>query len=153
MGASAWSYVTPHTDDPQAMLDRLHGEELASGDFYWGDDDIPRPTTIEQLWAVFEQDEGLATDGTHSILDIWRVAPPGVKPDNPDVSGTLFALNDDEVLRMFGTDRPTRELFASMDPAMHHHDADPVLRWNGCYTPLYDGGAAAAFGVWGVTGD
>jgi hypothetical protein len=108
MGASGWSYVTPYSEDPTVWLGRLHREVLASGDYYWGDDEVPRPSTMEQLSALFEQDEDLACEGTHTILDIWQVAPPGVRPAGNDIFGTLISLNEDEVRLMFGTDRPMR---------------------------------------------
>jgi hypothetical protein len=97
MGASGWSYVTPYSEDPTVWLGRLHREVLASGDYYWGDDEVPRPSTMEQLSALFEQDEDLACEGTHTILDIWQVAPPGVRPAGNDIFGTLISLNEDEV--------------------------------------------------------
>lgn len=153
MGASGWSYVTPYSEDPTVWLGRLHREVLASGDYYWGDEEVPRPSTMEQLSALFEQDEDLACEGTHTILDIWQVAPPGVRPAGDDIFGTLISLNEDEVRLMFGTDRPDEELFRSVDPANCGPDAVPAVRGSGYYTPLFRAGVPVAYAVWGVSGD
>lgn len=150
MGASGWSYVTPYIDDPQDLLDRLHEEELAAGTYWWADDDVARPSTIEGLWEIFTHNERIGTDGTHSILDIYRIGTPGDPAEGP---GTLYGLTDDEIIRAFGTGRPTREQFETVYSQSAVEEAVPVVRWTGRYTPLYDGGVPMFVAVWGVSGD
>jgi hypothetical protein len=71
VGASGWDYHVAYTDDPQQMLASLHSTVLAEQSYYWANEDVPRPTTLAQLHELYEDDdnEDLASEGTHSILD------------------------------------------------------------------------------------
>jgi len=79
VGASGWDYYVAYNADPLVVLDELHRRVLAEQDYYWGDEEVPRPGTLAELHRLYEdeENEGLVEEGTHSILDIFQVKPAG----------------------------------------------------------------------------
>jgi hypothetical protein len=147
VGASGWicyADFDPHLDD---VLASLHERVLASGDFLWTDDEVPRPTTVRQLRDLWEDEdyEHLAEEGTHSVLDIERLAV--AVPDEP---GVVVVMHPAKVLEVFGTYEPTREQFDAAYKGRGLHDF-PV--WSGRLTTIYAGGRPAEIVVWGHSGD
>jgi hypothetical protein len=150
MGASGWDYHAAYTDDPQQMLASLHRSVLAERSYYWANEDVPRPTTLAQLHKLYEDEdnEDLASEGTHSILDIYRVLPAG----SPDEFGAIMPLTAEELQTAFGTSAPTRAQFdAVYDGGMSLIVDFP--RWSGRYTTLHDDGQPTEIAVWGFSGD
>ncbi|GGS34692.1 hypothetical protein [Actinokineospora fastidiosa] len=148
MGASGWDYYTDYDPDPRAVLARLHERVLAEGDYYWADDDVPRPATRAELHSLYEAHEHLAEEGTHSILDIDRIAPAGTRDD----FGTIVALSPERLRAALGTERPTRAQF----DAVYRGGADLLddfPRWSGRCAVLYDDDAPAQIVLWGYSGD
>lgn len=148
MGASGWDYYIDYDPDPRAVLARLHERVLAEGDYYWADDDVPRPATLAALHELYGDNELLAESGTHSILDIHQALPGS----GPDDFGTIRPLSPDRVRALFGTGTPTREQF----DAVYNNgmgDLDEFPRWSGRFTTLYKDGAPAQVVVWGYSGD
>lgn len=153
MGASGWSYVTEYEGDVEAALGALHAREFQEeygGEF----------ASLEDL----RQDEYLATEGTHSILDIYAV----VATDKPPVAtclddhGTLRPLALDRVVHHFGTERPTVERFRELIDAaneMNHEEFQRSLpnecrmRWTAYHVTLYSEDKASHLGIFGFSGD
>jgi hypothetical protein len=150
MGASGWKYHVPYTTDPQQMLADLHSTVLAEQRYYWTREDVPRPATLAQLHELYEDEanDDLASNGTHSVLDVWQMLPAG----SPDEFGAIMPLTFDQVQTAFGTATPTRAQFdAVYDGGMGVITDFP--RWSGRFTTLYDDGKPAEIVVWGASGD
>src|SRR5438093_2548774 len=94
MGAEPWDYFVPYELDIEAALEALREREFRAGRFRGSE---LRPVSIED--AVIQMD----ADGTASILDIDHVA------EEPEFCA-VAPLPPDELVRLFGTDRPTREM-------------------------------------------
>lgn len=153
MGASGWDYVTEYEGSVEASLTSLQARVFAEE---FGEiDDYP---DVAALWA---DHEFMGTQGTHTILDVVRVAPG---PDEED--GTVRPLAADRVLHHFGTDRPTvarfEELIARAWGAMSQQDyeaslvGEGELRWSGLYVLLYaggEGGEPTHVGFYGSSGE
>ncbi len=109
MGASGWDYYTGYDEDLDEVLNIVQTRVLAAEQYYWGDEEIERPSTVAELRKLLNDDdyEDLAAEGTHSILDIYQVQPAG----SPDQFGTVIVLSDAEVVDAFGTSKPTRAEF------------------------------------------
>jgi hypothetical protein len=153
MGASCWSYVVDYVDDPQEMLDELHKAELAEGNYYWCQPETPKPATFQDLHQLYRRPENelIATNGTHSILNVFRLLPTGTADDY----GTIVPLTPEQVQKAFGTAEPSREQFeiAYADNSTEDRIDTDIQRWSGRYTPLFQDGAPRQFAVWGVSGD
>jgi len=136
-----------------AVLDELHRRVLAERDYYWADEEVPRPGSLAELHRMCEDEEnaGIAEEGTHSILDIYQVKPAG----SPDEFGTIRPLSVEELRAAFGTSTPTRVQF----DAVYQGGMGPegpltgFPRWSGRYTTLYDGDTPVQIVVWGYSGD
>ena len=106
MGAEDWLYFVPYQDDLTAALKALRlaaFNNLVAPDKHWPDD-WPRPTTIEELRALLEQEQSYH-DG---ILDLdERIIGPG----SSDEFRAIRRLSQPEMRDFFGTDRPTRADF------------------------------------------
>jgi hypothetical protein len=94
MGAEPWDYFVPYEEDIQAALEKLRLREFRAGRYRGSEED---PATIEEVL------ENMDEDGTGSILDITRIA------DEPDFCA-VAPLPADELVRLFGTNQPTREM-------------------------------------------
>jgi hypothetical protein len=94
MGAEAWDYFVPYEEDLQKALEKLRLREFRAGRFRGADQ---HPATIEEALDISEE------DGTASILDITHIA-------NQPEFFAVSPLPQKELLRLFGTDKPTREM-------------------------------------------
>jgi hypothetical protein len=75
---------------------------FARGEWYWVHGDRrPRPPSLDQVW----DDELVQECGTHSILDIFDIAPGPPDPQEHVMSSVV--VTDEEAVRIFGTGRPT----------------------------------------------
>lgn len=149
MGASGWRYYCRAGVDPTEMLAQLHREQFADpGTYYWADESVPRPKDLAGLHALYmdEENETLATDGTHSILDVYLVLPPG----SPDEYGAIMELEPAARDRWFPGRQPTREDFEALHGT---GELDNFPRWSGRYTTLYRDGQPYEYAVWGFSGD
>lgn len=153
MGASCWSYVVEYVEDPQVMLDELHKTVLAEGNYYWCQPETPKPATFKQLHRLYRDPENelVATNGTHSILDVFRLFPAG----SPDDYGTLVPLTPEQVQEAFGTDKPSQGEFeiAYGNNSVEKRLDEDIQRWSGRFTPLFQDGIPSHLAVWGVSGD
>lgn len=61
------------------MLDVLHKTVLAEGNYYWGQPETPKPATFKELHRLYRDpvNELVAINGTHSVLDVFRLFPAG----------------------------------------------------------------------------
>ncbi|MFD3624205.1 hypothetical protein [Streptomyces sp. NPDC058698] len=160
MGASGWDYVTAYEGSVEKSLEALHRQvfdELYSHDDLYG--------SLGDLWA---DEEFMAEEGTHSILDIQRVVHTTAAPTPLAVEdyGTLRPLTHERVLHHFGTGRPTPVRFAEIldhDRTADRLPPDPEktlldecrMRWTGVYVLLYadDRPEPTHLGIFGYSGD
>jgi hypothetical protein len=94
MGAEPWDYFVPYEEDIQNALEKLRVREFRAGRYRGAEQ---RPASIEKAF------ENMDEDGTASILDITHVA------DEPEFFA-VTPLPRGDLVRLFGTDRPTREM-------------------------------------------
>src|SRR5215472_13204000 len=121
VGAHPYFYFTPYQKDIQAALQALREREFMAGRYdpamqmadppsYMFQMRFPPdeswPTPGAQHTSIEEAIEESAESGTGSILDLSRV---GSAPD----FCTVCPLNDQELVRLFGTTKPTRDLLES----------------------------------------
>ncbi|GGW65606.1 hypothetical protein GCM10010503_48450 [Streptomyces lucensis JCM 4490] len=158
MGASGWEYVTPYEGTVEKSLEVLHARVFQE---LYGDDATYR--NLEELW---QDEEFMGEEGTHSILDIDRVVHTPAAPSSHNVAdyGTLRPLAHERVVHHFGTDRPTparfEEVLAQAQTAIGTPFDRPEtlldecrMRWTGVYVVLYTGDEPTHLGIFGFSGD
>ncbi len=94
MGAEPWDYFVPYEEDIPKALEKLRLREFRAGRYRGAED---QPATIEEAF------ENMDEDGTASILDITHIA------DEPEFFAVV-PLPRVDLVRLFGTDKPTREM-------------------------------------------
>ncbi|MGG8408535.1 hypothetical protein ACM614_19030 [Streptomyces sp. 12297] len=156
MGASGWDYVVGYDGDAEAALARLR-----AGVFQEEYGDGARFRSLEDLY----EDELVASEGTHTILDIDRVVATDDPPTRlaPADYGTLRPLALGRVVHHFGTDRPSvgqyERLVAAARGAASGEEYERSLlgecrmRWTGYYVVLYSAGRPTHLGIFGFSGD
>ncbi|MBC9711960.1 hypothetical protein H9Y04_05175 [Streptomyces sp. TRM66268-LWL] len=160
MGASGWEYVTPYEGSVEASLAALHARVFAED---YGADDTYE--TLDDLW---DDEEFMGEEGTHSILDIQRVVYTSAPPESSNFVdyGTLRPIKPDRVRHHFGTERPTPAQFESLLAEARASSrqprsgdsllAEPHMRWTGLYVLLYEADGApepSHVGIFGYSGD
>ncbi|MBQ0854681.1 hypothetical protein J8N05_41715 [Streptomyces sp. BH-SS-21] len=157
MGASGWDYVTGYDGDAEAAVAtlkaRVFQEEYGS--------DAP----YRSLEDLYEDEEFMETEGTHTILDIDRLVATDAPPTQSRSAdyGTLRPLALDRVRHHFGTDRPSVEQYeelaaAANEAASHEEHARSLfgecrMRWTGYYVVLHSGDRPTHLGIFGFSGD
>ncbi|WP_406424125.1 hypothetical protein OH809_03460 [Streptomyces sp. NBC_00873] len=157
MGASGWDYVTPYDGDVAAALAALQArvfqEEYGDGAHF------------RSLEDLYQDEEFMGTEGTHTILDIDTVVPTDdpPRPSRATDYGTLRPLAPSRVVYHFGTDRPSveqyEELVAAANEAPSHEEHERSLlgecqmRWTGYYVVLHSDGRPTHLGIFGFSGD
>jgi hypothetical protein len=139
MGAEFWSYCVPYQEDIQAALEALREQEFLAGRFrqpqlidpgFWGRlfGRKPRkpkpPKSIREALKIADTD----ATGTRSILDMERIT------DRPD-HGAVSPVRPEELRRLLGTDKPTREIVEECEELM-----DAIERGQGIYIVTYQQG-------------
>jgi hypothetical protein len=126
MGAKAWHYFTQYRDSIERSLEELRQQEFRTRRFYHS----------ERLSATIEEAIANAGEsGTCSILDIERISPSPVDWAACPVPVAVL-------VEAFGTDRPRREVVASVCK----NDGDGAFddffyeldRGQACYIVTYD---------------
>jgi hypothetical protein len=156
MGASGWEYVTPYEGTVEQSLAALHTREFQE---FRSDDD-----SYESLEVLWEDEEFMGEEGTHSILDIQRVVHTTAAPSEHRATdyGTLRPLAPARAVHHFGTDRPTPGQFqealdrayAAMGPRREDTLLDECrMRWTGVYVVLYSDDKPTHLGIFGYSGD
>jgi hypothetical protein len=113
MGGHPWFYFVPYQPDINIALQDLRRREFEAGRYnpvVWFP---PFPVDLNaapgaQHASIEEAIEDADADGTRSILDIERIS------DTPDYAAVV-QLAEDELLDLFGTDKPTREMIEEND--------------------------------------
>ncbi|MER5753413.1 hypothetical protein [Streptomyces sp. NPDC002088] len=158
MGASGWDYITSYAGSVEESLHALHARVF--------EEDYGRDDTYESLEELWEDEEFMGEEGTHSILDIQRVVRTSAPPSEHDPKdyGTLRPLPDDRIALHFGTDRPTPAQFQDLLARAFEHAGAPHeqprtlldecrMRWTGVYVVLYTGDRPTHLGIFGYSGD
>lgn len=150
MGASGWQYVEEipagERVSIRAALRRLRERVLASGDFYYSENEwrVPRPTTMAELEAIRRTEEFWEV-GSHSILDVDRV----ISRYSEDRDGTVRQLTRREAKALFATTKPDLRRFAEVQDERWATGR----RWSGRCQVLFEDGRPTAVGFWGFSGD
>lgn len=153
VGAHPYFYFTPYQKDIQAALQALREREFETGRYDPAMQTADPPTYMFQMrfppdesWpapgaqhaSIEEAIEASEESGTGSILDLSRV---GSAPD----FFTVCPLDDQELVRLFGTTKPTRDLLDSalINPKSDQETAglfwDGIGRGEGRYIVIYAG--------------
>lgn len=130
MGAEPWSYFVPYRDDIEAALQELRQEEFRAGRYRWFDEDGPPPATIDELVAECD------ADGTASILDMLGIVEKDHRPNSESPHyGQVAPLGREQLLALFGTDRPTRAMIEADSGYFEW-----IERGEGIYIEVYEDG-------------
>ena len=131
MGGEPWFYFVPYQADINSALQGLRLREFQAGRYnpvmpfpdFPVDAQTPAPgaghASIEA--AIEEAD----ADGTRSILDMERVS------DEVDY-GAVTPVSDEDLINLFGTSRPTREMIESNEELF-----EALERGQGVYIVAY----------------
>lgn len=131
MGGEPWFYLVDYESDINSALQKLRQREFKAGRYnpvisfpqYPIGPQSPAPGAKHS--SIEEAFEDADADGTRSILDMERVS------DAPDY-GAVAPLPDEDLLELFGTTRPTREMVDS------NYDLFEALeRGQGVYIVVY----------------
>ena len=131
MGGHAWFYFVDYEPDINSALQKLREREFRAGRYNpvtWFPEfpvrsDSPAPGA--QHDSIDEALEDADADGTRSILDMMRIA------DEPDYFACA-PLPPEDLMEMFGTDKPTREMIEAHDELF-----DALERGQGVYVVVY----------------
>ncbi|MEV4938208.1 hypothetical protein [Streptomyces zaomyceticus] len=157
MGASGWDYITRFDGDVEVALAALQGRVFQEK---YGDD-----ARFQSMEDLYEDEEFMGTEGTHTILDIDRFVATDDPPTRSGIAdyGTLRPLPMSRVRHHFGTDRPSveqyEELVAAAHEALSHEEHEQSLlgecqmRWTGYYVALYSDDRPTHLGIFGSSGD
>ncbi len=109
MGGHPWFYFVPYQSDVDSALQALRRREFEAGRYnpaMWFPPfpvDASSPAPGPKHDSIEDAIEEADADGTRSILDMERIS------DTPDY-GTVVALPGNDLVDLFGTDKPTREM-------------------------------------------
>jgi len=101
--------------------------------------DAPTLSSLDDLRAL----QCLSAEGTSSILDMDRIA---LEP----ASGTIVPVPPEELVRLFGTDKPSRQV---VEDAEYSGKPNTGPTWQGVYLVAYDGGKPTTIHFIGSSGD
>ena len=128
MGAEPWSCFVPYQENVTEALEAARSREFAAGRFRMADPDDP-PETIDEAC------EQADADGTASVLDMTGVvATPHVPGDASPKFCSVAPLSRDQLIDLYGTDKPTRDMVETNDEFYEWID-----RGLGIYVIVYDG--------------
>jgi hypothetical protein len=133
MGGHPWFYSVEYQPDVNSALQELRRREFEAGRYnpaVWFPQfpvDEKSPSPGAQHSSIEEAIEDADADGTRSILDMERVS------DNPDY-GAVTPLRADELIELFGTDKPSREMVEESDDLFER-----LERGQGVYIITYRG--------------
>ncbi|MBS2549966.1 hypothetical protein KGQ19_24180 [Catenulispora sp. NL8] len=120
MGASSWSYREKYRGDIASTLDALQAEVFKRSGF------SRYSKTLADLWA---DEEFMTDEGTHSILDVYRLLARDKPGEEHPHANNMRPLTDDELTAAFDCLRPTLATFQEAEEA----DRLPFdAKWNGC---------------------
>lgn len=114
MSSTAWRYFVPYQPDFQAALDALRAKAFARGAYLqpWTDRAVQPPASPPE--SIDEAVQRCGAQGTHSILDIAAFSlVPG--------PGLACLVSTEELSRVYGTPRPSRDDVDDHRFALVHH--------------------------------
>jgi hypothetical protein len=141
MGASHWSYREKFRGDIASTLAALQAE------LFEGSEYDEHCDSLENLWA---DEEFMGTEGTHSVLDIYRLVAPDAPRQRFGYFNNMRPLTEAEMLAAFDCPRPTLATFEEAREAGRLPDDG---RWNGCCAVIYKHGQPDEVAFWGYSGD
>jgi len=119
MGAEAWDYFVPYEEDIDQALQKLRVREFRAGRYNGAE---------RHAASIDEVLENMDADGTRSILDMTHVA------EEPEFFA-VARFTKEQLLRVFGTERPTREMIEG-----NHDLYEELDRGQGAYVIVYKDG-------------
>src|SRR5262249_52798508 len=122
-----WEYCVPYQPDIQKALDELHAREFKAGRFYRAE---LKPKNLDEAFRNAD------APGTRSILDIAKISP------TRDIE-TISPAPPEELQKLFGTDKPTRQMVKAVSrPLSHEFNVflESYGRVEGVYIVLYADG-------------
>jgi hypothetical protein len=131
MGGHPWFYFVAYQSDINRALQELRRREFESGRYnpvMWMPPfpvDINAPAPGARHASIEAAMEAADADGTRSILDMERIS------DTPDY-GAVVPLAQDELIDLFGTDKPTHEMIEDNDDLF-----ETLERGRGVYVIAY----------------
>jgi hypothetical protein len=142
MGAEAWSYFVPYREEIGGALEDLKQREFEAGRYLKPNRPHLAPSSIDEVLKNCE------ASGTRSILDMVGVADV---PRNPEfrvgsgefqmfefegdpMFGLVAPLTPEQIVDLFGTERPSREMI-ERNPGCF----ELIDRGLGLYLVAYDG--------------
>ncbi len=134
MGAEPYFYFVKYNADIDAALQELREREFRAGRYNPVVPHLSFPITRDspapgpEHETIEEACEDADADGTRSILDLDRIS------DEPDL-GAVAPLPAEELVRLFGTEQPTREMIEKSEELFEDMD-----RCQGVYIIVYKGG-------------
>lgn len=140
-GASGWSYFVPYERDPKAALERLRWDVFRKGTYY----------KLRPEQKAKSPDQALLlneTEGTHSIIDIQKVA---LLPASPCELGAVCPLSPAALVELFGSERPGRAQVEAL--AQDKRLLVRFQRWSGVYLVVYEGSTPKWLYFTGASGD
>lgn len=144
MGASRWSYFTPFRESEQQALNALREAVFAQDAEYY------REEGVETL-AALTASGWLAEEPAHSVLDVERVVRCDEGLEEP---GDVRVVEAAEVVELFGTTRPVREVVEQALKRSGDGWFPPSDRGSGCCTVVHSAeGHPTELCFWGFTGD
>lgn len=143
MGASRWIYFSDNSPDPQVALDELREQVFQR---HWRQQEPSLETVADLMESDIMEEEG----GTHSIIDVERVAKS--KSIEYEEDGTVRLVSPEEMCGYFGVEKPTRDLIERVYRESAS-EMPPMFRGSGCCAPFCnERGEAVGFVFWGMTG-
>src|SRR5262245_47423497 len=132
MGGEPWFYFVPYQSDINSALQELRRREFQAGRYnpvtpfveFPVDSRTPGPGA--QHASIEEAMQDADADGTRSILDMQRIS------DEPDY-GVVTSFSDDDLMDLFGTTKPTREMVEASDELF-----EAIERGQGVYIVAYE---------------
>jgi hypothetical protein len=184
MGATGWSYFVPYQQDIdkalQELKDRVFRQGQYENPFEFDENEFERqraylasiyqtlpegpreqamqllafadavakhprrkraPKTIKQLLKQ------CGTEGTHSILDMEQVS-------STPTLGAVAPLSNQQLLDIFGTEKPTHEMVEKWSTRIAPLDAPPLYEcWEGIYLIVYQDAKPDEIYFEGCSGD
>jgi len=142
-GASEWRNLAPYSDDVAKVMEQLKWEVLRSGDYYKRNPKR-KPRSPEQALQMSGE------DGTHSIMDMLTVSLVEAGRFKCEVA-TICPLPKADLVKLFGTERPTRAMVDAYDKRLALSTFQP--RGSAVWIKVYEGATPKWLYFAGVSGD
>lgn len=102
MGSAPWDCFIGYQNDLDVALENARQKELQNGKYSCSCEDTPEHDSFEDAMECAD------ADGTCSIIDIDSISSEILKGGREDEPGTAYALSEEQLIKFFGTDKPSR---------------------------------------------